>query len=195
MDKSFLTGMRHCLRMRGTPLRSYDSSLRCASRLHHSKTSTAQAQNIRSYSTPAINSPRAIPRTRAPYPSSSAPLSRLRFYSSESSSPSTINSAVDSGSEGVTEEANPAAEAEALQAPDHLDEAEKKIWDLLSRELHPTKLHVQDISGGCGSMYGIEVVSEKFRGLNMLKQQRLVNKVLGEEIKGWHGVQLRTSTP
>lgn len=44
-------------------------------------------------------------------------------------------------------------------------------------------------------MYGIEVVSEKFRGLNILKQQRMVNKVLGEEIKGWHGVQLRTSAP
>ena len=44
-------------------------------------------------------------------------------------------------------------------------------------------------------MYAIEVVSEKFRGLNMLKQQRLVNKILGDEIKGWHGVQLRTSVP
>jgi BolA-like protein 3 len=44
-------------------------------------------------------------------------------------------------------------------------------------------------------MYGIEIVSERFRGLNMLKQQRLVNQVLGEEIKGWHGVQLKTKAP
>ena len=66
---------------------------------------------------------------------------------------------------------------------------------MLQRELKPTKLEVQDISGGCGSMYGIEVVSERFRGLSMLKQQRLVNEVLGEEIRGWHGVQLRTSAP
>jgi BolA-like protein 3 len=29
----------------------------------------------------------------------------------------------------------------------------------------------------------------------MLKQQRLVNEVLGEEIKGWHGVQLKTRVP
>jgi BolA-like protein 3 len=56
-------------------------------------------------------------------------------------------------------------------------------------------MQVQDISGGCGSMYGIEIVSEKFRGLSMLKQQRLVNGVLGEEIKGWHGVQLKTKVP
>lgn len=44
-------------------------------------------------------------------------------------------------------------------------------------------------------MYGIEIVSEAFRGLNMLKQQRLVNEILGDEIKKWHGVQLKTRTP
>lgn len=43
-------------------------------------------------------------------------------------------------------------------------------------------------------MYGIEVVSEKFRGLNMLKQQRMVNAALKElmDREGWHGVQIRT---
>jgi stress-induced morphogen len=76
-----------------------------------------------------------------------------------------------------------------------LNEKEKEIWGMLQRELNPVKLDVQDISGGCGSMYGIEIVSERFRGLSMLKQQRLVNQVLGEEIRGWHGVQLRTSVP
>jgi len=54
---------------------------------------------------------------------------------------------------------------------------------------------VRDVSGGCGSMYAIEIVSERFRGMGMLAQQRLVNGVLGEEIKGWHGVQLRTRAP
>ena len=44
-------------------------------------------------------------------------------------------------------------------------------------------------------MYGIEIVSARFRGLSVLKQQRLVNEVLGEEIKGWHGVQLKTRVP
>ncbi len=63
------------------------------------------------------------------------------------------------------------------------------------KELQCTSLEVQDISGGCGSMYGIDAVSERFRGLSMLKQQRLVNQVLGEEIKGWHGVQLKTRAP
>lgn len=103
----------------------------------------------------------------------------------QSSSPSTV----EKGAEGVTDSINPPA---ALSAPEHLNEKEKSIFELLNNELKPKKLEVQDISGGCGSMYGIEVVSEKFRGLSMLKQQRLVNAVLGDEIKGWHGVQLRT---
>lgn len=54
---------------------------------------------------------------------------------------------------------------------------------------------MRDISGGCGSMYGIEISSDKFRGANMLKQQRMVNAVLGDLMKGWHGVQLKTRVP
>ena len=84
---------------------------------------------------------------------------------------------------------------EAITAPEHLDEKEKMIWELLMKEFDASTLQVQDISGGCGSMYGIEIVSERFRGLGMLKQQRLVNEVLGEEIKQWHGVQLKTRAP
>lgn len=82
-----------------------------------------------------------------------------------------------------------------LEAPEHLNEKERQIWETLMKELQCTKLEVQDISGGCGSMYGIDIVSERFRGISMLKQQRLVNEVLGEEIKGWHGVQLKTRAP
>jgi stress-induced morphogen len=44
-------------------------------------------------------------------------------------------------------------------------------------------------------MYGIDISSEKFRGLSMLKQQRLVNAALGDLMKGWHGVQLKTRAP
>jgi stress-induced morphogen len=51
---------------------------------------------------------------------------------------------------------------------------------------------VQDISGGCGSMYAIQIESPKFKGLTVIKQHKLVNQVLKEEIAKWHGVQLRT---
>ncbi|KAK2066676.1 hypothetical protein P8C59_000469 [Phyllachora maydis] len=74
-------------------------------------------------------------------------------------------------------------------------EAEGLVWDRLVAELAPTALRVQDISGGCGSMYGIEIASERFRGLSMLKQQRLVNGALGDLVAQWHGVQIKTRVP
>lgn len=42
-------------------------------------------------------------------------------------------------------------------------------------------------------MYALNIVSPKFKGLPVMKQHRLVNEILGDEIKKWHGVQLRTS--
>jgi stress-induced morphogen len=106
---------------------------------------------------------------------------------------SNVQGTVGAGEAEIEQET--AREQELIEAPEHLNDKEREIWGMLQSELKPTKLEVQDISGGCGSMYGIEVVSERFRGLSMLKQQRLVNEVLGEEIKSWHGVQLRTSVP
>ncbi|KAK4561836.1 hypothetical protein LTR86_004516 [Recurvomyces mirabilis] len=85
--------------------------------------------------------------------------------------------------------------ASTVEAPDYLDESERKIFQTLKTELQPTRLEVQDISGGCGSMYALDIVSEQFTGLPVIKQHRLVNKVLGDEIKKWHGVQLKTKAP
>lgn len=92
-------------------------------------------------------------------------------------------------------ESQPSPPSTALEKPDFLDEAESTIWDRLVDEFSPVELVVQDISGGCGSMYGIEISSDKFRGANMLKQQRMVNAVLGDLMKGWHGCQLKTRVP
>lgn len=41
-------------------------------------------------------------------------------------------------------------------------------------------------------MYAIDIESPKFKGLTVIKQHKLVNKVLEDEIKSWHGVQLKT---
>lgn len=99
----------------------------------------------------------------------------------------------------------------ALQPPQHLDERELAVFRKLSEALRPTRLEVpppppqillawltedqvQDVSDGCGSMYAIEIASEQFRGLNMVRQHRLVNSVLADEIRGWHGVRLTTAT-
>ncbi|THW34706.1 bola-like protein [Aureobasidium pullulans] len=88
-----------------------------------------------------------------------------------------------------------APESAAVEAPDYLDEKELHIFQKLNAELEPTKLEVQDVSGGCGSMYALDIVSSKFKGLSVIKQHRLVNAVLKDEIKGWHGVQLKTKAP
>lgn len=69
---------------------------------------------------------------------------------------------------------------------------EQKIYDMLDSHFSPQKLDVQDVSGGCGSMFAITVEAEAFKGVPMIKQHRLVNEVLKDEIAKWHGLQLRT---
>ncbi|KAH8704567.1 bola protein [Phaeosphaeriaceae sp. PMI808] len=78
------------------------------------------------------------------------------------------------------------------EPPDYLNDAELHVFNKIKATLEPVKLEVRDVSGGCGSMYAIEVESPKFRGLTVVKQHKLVNQVLKEEISQWHGVQLRT---
>ncbi|KAK7408335.1 hypothetical protein QQX98_009483 [Neonectria punicea] len=73
--------------------------------------------------------------------------------------------------------------------------AEASIASILAEKLSPTQLLVQDVSGGCGSMYAIDITSAAFRGQTILKQQRMVNAALGDLVKGWHGVQIRTKIP
>ncbi|KAF2144263.1 uncharacterized protein K452DRAFT_296471 [Aplosporella prunicola CBS 121167] len=79
-----------------------------------------------------------------------------------------------------------------VEAPDFLDEGELHVFNKVKAALEPVRLNVQDISGGCGSMYGIEIESARFRGMTVIKQHKLVNEILKDEIKNWHGVQLRT---
>ncbi|PSN74816.1 bola-like protein [Corynespora cassiicola Philippines] len=78
------------------------------------------------------------------------------------------------------------------EPPDYLSEGELHVFNKIKAELEPVKLEVQDISGGCGSMYALEIESPKFKGLSVIKQHKLVNQILADEIKSWHGVQLRT---
>lgn len=44
-------------------------------------------------------------------------------------------------------------------------------------------------------MFAIEISSEMFRGVGVLAQQRMVNKLLREQMdeEGWHGVQIKTT--
>ncbi|KAM7189235.1 BolA protein [Naviculisporaceae sp. PSN 640] len=137
--------------------------------------SRARVAPIRSFSsTPPHSHPRILGSERLP-----TPILSRRQLSSSAEAPSSRASTIPDGPE----------------KPDYLSEGESQVWDILMAELSPTELTVKDISGGCGSMYGIDIVSEKFRGLTMLKQQRLVNATLGDLVKEWHGLQLKTKTP
>lgn len=82
-----------------------------------------------------------------------------------------------------------------MEKPESLDAAETTIWDRLAKEYNPTELEVRDISGGCGSMYFIEVTSESFKGKRELQQQRMVLATLKDLRENWHGIQLKTHVP
>ncbi|SCU96125.1 LAMI_0F05292g1_1 [Lachancea mirantina] len=69
---------------------------------------------------------------------------------------------------------------------------ERIVMDKLTDKLSPKQLQVKDISGGCGSMFAIDVTSDKFKGLTVIKQHKMVNQILSDDIKRWHGLQLKT---
>lgn len=42
-------------------------------------------------------------------------------------------------------------------------------------------------------MYAIDISSKTFEGTSIVKQHRMVNEILKEEIKGMHGLQVNDS--
>mgnify|MGYP001127831861 CR=1 FL=1 len=52
------------------------------------------------------------------------------------------------------------------------DSVQGRIESKLKEALSPQLLRVEDTSGGCGSFFRVVVVSPKFAGLSVLKQQR-----------------------
>ena len=46
------------------------------------------------------------------------------------------------------------------------------------------------MKGGCGTFYAISIQHSSFKGLSTIKQHRLVNDLLADEIKGMHGLQV-----
>lgn len=73
--------------------------------------------------------------------------------------------------------------------------AERSIADLIASRLEggADRIAVRDTSGGCGSMYTIEVVSAAFAGLRTVQQHVRVSRALGDEVSKWHGFTLVTS--
>ncbi|XP_067001608.1 bolA-like protein 3 [Anabrus simplex] len=73
---------------------------------------------------------------------------------------------------------------------------ENKLKDILKQSFPSANIiEVTDISGGCGAMFEIMVEAPEFKGLNTVKQHRLINEALKEEIKDMHGLRIHTSVP
>ncbi|KAK0424379.1 hypothetical protein QR680_008646 [Steinernema hermaphroditum] len=72
---------------------------------------------------------------------------------------------------------------------------EKKIADLL-RQRFPSAatIVVDDISGGCGSMYQVAVESDEFKGKAKVQQHKMVTETLQKEIADMHGIVINTKS-
>ncbi|KAI0079717.1 bola-like protein [Panus rudis PR-1116 ss-1] len=79
--------------------------------------------------------------------------------------------------------------------PPGLSDGEQAIYRKLADKFQPDDLRVQDVSRGCGTFYAISITSNSFKGLPTVKQHRLVNETLKQEIEGIHGLQLKTAAP
>jgi len=73
------------------------------------------------------------------------------------------------------------------------NEKELKIFNILKTGLgENSDIKVQDVSGGCGAMFDINVASASFKGKSLVDQHRTVNQLLASEIKEMHGLTLTT---
>jgi stress-induced morphogen len=60
---------------------------------------------------------------------------------------------------------------------------------------NPSKIEVEDRSGGCGANFYILVESSVFKGIPRIKQHRIVQDILKDEIAKWHAVSIETRVP
>ncbi|KAK2384796.1 protein BOLA1, chloroplastic [Trifolium repens] len=67
----------------------------------------------------------------------------------------------------------------------------EQVESSLNSKLNPSHLEVTDISGGCGSSFAIEIVSEQFEGKRLLERHRMVNAALEEEMKEIHALSVK----
>ncbi|KAH9811421.1 bola protein [Melampsora americana] len=73
-----------------------------------------------------------------------------------------------------------------------MSEDENKLYRKLQQRFLNGKIAVQDVSGGCGQFFAIQVIHPDFTGLSTLKQHRLINQTLSNEIKSIHGLQVHS---
>ena len=70
---------------------------------------------------------------------------------------------------------------------------EDNLSNLLKTALNAKYANVIDKSGGCGESYEVIVHADSFKGLSTIKQHRIVQEVIKDDIKKWHAVSIKTS--
>jgi stress-induced morphogen len=71
---------------------------------------------------------------------------------------------------------------------------QSRITSLL-QTLKPSSLEVVDQTQGCGGRVLIFIASEQFRGKPRVSQHRMVQKLIEEEVKDVHALELYTALP
>ncbi|KAL8211309.1 hypothetical protein R6Q57_005746 [Mikania cordata] len=66
----------------------------------------------------------------------------------------------------------------------------EQVESALRSKLSPSHIEVIDTSGGCGTSFKVEVVSEQFEGKRLLERHRMVNGALVEEMKDIHALSI-----
>ena len=70
-----------------------------------------------------------------------------------------------------------------------------ELRERIQAALPGADVHVEDLTGG-GDHFRAEVVSDRFAGLSMIEQHKLVYGVFGAEVGGpIHALSIKTSTP
>ncbi|KAH9397078.1 BolA-like protein [Tyrophagus putrescentiae] len=72
-----------------------------------------------------------------------------------------------------------------------VDQLKGKLVD----KLGATHVELEDVSDGCGAKFVAKIVSDRFEGLSLLEQHRLVNETLAEEMASIHSFRMKTLTP
>eukprot|EP01025_Chloroclados_australasicus_P065149 TRINITY_DN8833_c0_g3_i1.p2 TRINITY_DN8833_c0_g3~~TRINITY_DN8833_c0_g3_i1.p2 ORF type:complete len:114 (-),score=10.65 TRINITY_DN8833_c0_g3_i1:670-1011(-) len=73
---------------------------------------------------------------------------------------------------------------------------ELEVEQKLRQNLDIIDIKAKDISGGCGTMFSIQVEANDFKGKNTVQQHAMIYKVFKKELADqWHGVELSTKAP
>eukprot|EP00127_Corallochytrium_limacisporum_P005959 Clim_evm36s215 gene=Clim_evmTU36s215 len=83
----------------------------------------------------------------------------------------------------------------AVQSRHYSSPVEESMRQKLEAEFKPSKLDIQDTSGGCGAAFEVYIESEAFKGMRALQRERKVTAAIKEEMQDIHALRVFPSVP